>query len=128
MMNKTSQPKIRKMSPQFLVTDIDRSIAFYTEKLGFDIDFSYEDFYSGISKDGFSIHLKKGKPIMAKRQNKRNNEDLDLLFSVDKIEDLYEEMLSKSIEFIQPLRKMDYGKEFYVLDPDGYIIGFLEEA
>ncbi|MGE8291104.1 MAG: VOC family protein [Sphingobacterium sp.] len=45
------------MSPQFLVTDIDRSIAFYTEKLGFDIDFSYEDFYSGISKDGFSIHL-----------------------------------------------------------------------
>jgi len=127
-MNKTSQPKIRKMSPQFLVTDIDRSIAFYTEKLGFDIDFSYEDFYSGISKDGFSIHLKKGKPIMAERQNKRNNEDLDLLFSVDKIEDLYEEMLSKSIEFIQPLRKMDYGKEFYVLDPDGYIIGFLEEA
>ncbi|MGE8291103.1 MAG: VOC family protein [Sphingobacterium sp.] len=65
---------------------------------------------------------------MAERQNKRNNEDLDLLFSVDKIEDLYEEMLSKSIEFIQSLRKMDYGKEFYVLDPDGYIIGFLKEA
>ena len=50
--------KIKKMSPQLLVADIDRSIEFYTNKLGFDIDFRYEDFYSGISKDGFSIHLK----------------------------------------------------------------------
>ena len=120
--------KIKKMSPQLLVADIDRSIEFYTNKLGFDIDFRYEDFYSGISKDGFSIHLKSGKPSLEDRQNRRKNEDLDIVFSVDRIEDLYEEISSKSIDFIQPLRKMDYGKEFYVADPDGYIIAFLEEA
>ena len=116
------------MSPQLLVADIDRSIEFYTKKLGFGIDFRYEDFYSGISKDGFSIHLKVGKPSIEDRRKRRNKQDLDIVFSVDGIEDLYEEISGKSLDLIQPMRKMDYGKEFYVADPDGYIIAFLEET
>jgi len=28
---------------------------------------------------------------------------------------------------IQSLREMPYGREFYVADPDGYIIAFYEE-
>ena len=120
--------KIKKMSPQLLVADIDRSIEFYTKKLGFDVDFRYEDFYAGIIKDGYSIHLKNGKPSIEERQNRRKNEDLDVVFSVDGIEDLYEELSNKSVEFTQVLRKMPYGKEFYISDPDGYIISFLEEA
>jgi len=116
------------MSPQLLVADINRSIEFYAKKLGFEIDFRYEDFYAGISKDGCSIHLKVGKPSLEERQNKRKNEDLDIVFSVTNIEDLFEELKTYPIEFTQPLRKMDYGKEFYIIDPDGYIISFLEEA
>ena len=27
-----------------------------------------------------------------------------------------------------PLRKMPYGTEFYVRDPDGYILGFIQSA
>ena len=120
--------KIKKMSPQFLVTDIDRSIEFYVKKLSFDIEFSYEDFYAGIIKDGYSIHLKTGNPSIEERKNKRKNQDLDLIFSVDGIEDLYKELSNKFVEFTQPLRNMPYGKEFYIADPDGYIISFLEEA
>ena len=116
------------MSPQLIVADITRSIEFYTNKLGFEKDFLYEDFYAGISKDGFTIHLKVGKPSIEERQNKRKNEDLDIVFSVSNIEDLYKALSAKSIEFTQPLRKMDYGKEFYIMDPDGYIISFLEEV
>ena len=119
--------KIKKMSPQLLVTDLNRSIEFYAQKLGFDIEFRYEDFYAGISKDGFSIHLKVGKPSVEERQNKRKNEDIDIVFSVSSIEDLYKDASNKSVEFTQPLREMDYGKEFYIIDPDGYIISFLEE-
>ena len=128
IMDTITYPKIKKMSPQFLVTDIDRSIEFYTKKLGFDLDFRYEDFYSGLIKDGYSIHLKLGKPSIEERVNRRNNEHRDIIFSVESIEDLYEEILNKSAEVIQPLRDMPYGREFYVADPDGYIIAFLEEA
>jgi len=120
--------KIKKMSPQFLVTDIDRSIEFYVKKLGFDIEFSYEGFYAGIIKDGYSIHLKTGNSSIEERKNKRKNQDLDLIFSVDGIEDLYKELSNKFIEFTQTLRNMPYGKEFYIADPDGYIISFLEET
>ena len=116
------------MSPQIIVADIDRSIEFYTKKLGFDVDFRYEDFYAGIIKDGCSIHLKLGKSSIEERKNKRNNEDIDIIFSVDGIEELYQELSNKPIEFVQSLRDMPYGKEFYVADPDGYILSFLTEA
>jgi catechol 2,3-dioxygenase-like lactoylglutathione lyase family enzyme len=127
-MNTTTYSKIKKMSPLFLVADIDRSIEFYTKMLGFDIDFRYEEFYAGIIKDGCSIHLKLGKPSADERKNRKNNDDLDLVFSVDDIENLYQELSNKPIEFVQPIREMPYGKEFYVADPDGYIIAFLTEA
>jgi predicted lactoylglutathione lyase len=78
----STKSKIKKMSPQFLVTDIEHSIEFYTKKLGFDIEFRYEDFYAGIIKDNYSIHLKSGKPSIKERINKRENTDLDIVFSV----------------------------------------------
>ena len=125
-MNTGVSPKIKGMSPQFLVTDLDRSIKFYTNKLGFGVDFSFEDFYSGISKDGYSIHLKLAKPAIEERENKKNNEHLDIAFSVDEIEVLYEDLGKQSVDVIQPLREMPYGKEFYIADPDGYILAFME--
>jgi catechol 2,3-dioxygenase-like lactoylglutathione lyase family enzyme len=127
-MSKLTDSAIKRMSPQLLVTDLERSIEFYTRKLGFDLDFRYGDFYAGIIKHEYSIHLKSGHPSIEERKRRRINEDLDIVFSVDGIEDLYEEMLTSAAEIIQPLRQMPYAKEFYVADPDGYIIGFLEEA
>lgn len=127
-MNSLTYFKIKKMSPQLLVADIDRSVEFYTGKLGFDVDFRYDDFYVGIIKDGYSIHLKMSKPSIEESENRRNNEDLNIVFSVAGIEGLYEVLSNKSVEFVQSLRDMPYGKEFYVADPDGNIIAFLEEA
>ncbi len=125
-MSSPAETKINSMSPQFVVTDLDSSIEFYTASLGFDIDFRYEDFYAGLNKEGFTIHLKSGSSSAEERQRKRAHEDPDLVFSVSNIEALYRELSGKSVEIIQPLREMPYGKEFYISDPDGYIISFLE--
>jgi catechol 2,3-dioxygenase-like lactoylglutathione lyase family enzyme len=121
----SNAPALKKMSPQLLVADIEHSIEFYTKKLGFSLDFRYEDFYAGIVKDGHSIHLKSGAPP---RNGGKDNEDLDITFSVDDIERLYEEVLRASIDVVQPLRDMPYGREFYIADPDGNRIAFLKEA
>lgn len=126
-MNTGVYSTIKGMSPQLLVTDLERSIEFYTNKLGFDVDFCYEDFYSGITKDGYSIHLKLTEPAIEERENERNNEHLDIVFSVDEIEVLYEDLRNQSVEVIQPLREMPYGKEFYIVDPDGHILAFMEK-
>jgi catechol 2,3-dioxygenase-like lactoylglutathione lyase family enzyme len=49
---------ITSISPQLRTTDIASSIRFYTEKLGFSVEFNYEDFYVGIRAGGQLIHLK----------------------------------------------------------------------
>ena len=113
----------KQMSPQLPVTHIERSIEFYTKKLGFSVDFRYEDFYAGIVKDGYSIHLKCGIPP---GNDGKDKEDLEITFSVEGIERLYEDLLSKSTNIVQPLRDMPYGREFYIADPDGNRIAFLE--
>jgi uncharacterized glyoxalase superfamily protein PhnB len=43
------------------------------------------------------------------------------------VKDLYEELMNKSVEIVQPLCERPYGNEFYIVDPDGYILAFLEE-
>jgi len=119
--------KIKGMSPQLLVTDLTRSIEFYTLKLGFEIEFRYEDFYCGITKAGHSIHLKSVVHTIEERTYRIENEHTDIIFSVEGIDALYADINNISIRVIQSLRKMPYGREFYITDPDGYIIAFLEE-
>lgn len=120
--------RIKKMSPQLLVADIGASIEFYTQKIGFELDFRYEDFYAGIIKDGYSIHLKLGSPSLEDRQHKLKHDDLDIVFSIEDVETLYNDFVNKGIQITQPLCKRPYGKEFYIADPDGYILAFLEET
>ena len=127
-MDKTDHLKIKNISAQLLVSDMERSIGFYKNQLDFDVSFRYEDFYAGITNNGFSIHLKLGNTSVEERNNRRNNQHLDLTFSVEAIDSLYKEVVSRSVIIIQPLRDMPYGKEFYIADPDGYIIGFIEEG
>lgn len=115
------------MSPQLVVADMARSLGFYTEKLGFEVDFRYEGFYAGVIKGSCSIHLKAGKSSKEERENRRNNEHVDIIFSVEGIENLYRELLDHPVEVIQSLRDMPYGREFYIADPDDYILAFLEE-
>jgi predicted enzyme related to lactoylglutathione lyase len=120
----TTPFKIKNMSAQLLVADVERSIGFYIEKLGFDLDFRYQDFYAGIIKDGRSIHLKQTEISAEEIKIRNNNDNVAIIFSVDEIESLYEEITGKSIKIIQSLREMPYGKEFYIADLDENVIAF----
>jgi catechol 2,3-dioxygenase-like lactoylglutathione lyase family enzyme len=44
--------------PQLRTTDMASSLRFYVEKLGFSVEFNYEDFYVGIRTGQDTIHLK----------------------------------------------------------------------
>lgn len=50
------------VAPVFRVTDLARSIRFYREQLGFELDFSYEDFYASVHRDACYIHLRCAAP------------------------------------------------------------------
>ena len=51
-------PSIQNAAAQFLVDKLPDALAFYQERLGFTLDFVYEDFHASVSRDGATIHVK----------------------------------------------------------------------
>ena len=49
--------QITSVIPQLRTTDLAASIAFYTTKLGFTLEFQYEDFYAGVRSGPYVVHL-----------------------------------------------------------------------
>ncbi len=115
------------IAPQFLVDDLDRAIAYYRDKLGFDLDFKYQDFYAAVSRDGCAIHLKCAPKLPRNREDRKQNEHLDAYISVSGIRDLFRELETRGAQVVRPLEQRPWACiDFYVEDPDGYILCFSE--
>jgi catechol 2,3-dioxygenase-like lactoylglutathione lyase family enzyme len=116
------------IAPQFLVDDLDRAIAYYRDKLGFEVDFVYESFYASVTRDGFAIHLKHAPKLAADREYRKQNEHLDAYISVSGVGDLFNELERRGARMIKSLEKEPWGcVDFYVEDIDGYILCFSEQ-
>lgn len=120
--------KIAGISPQFLVDDLDRAIAYYCDKLGFELDFKYESFYASVTRDGFAIHLKGAPKLPAAREHLKQNEHLDAYISVTGVRELFKELQTRGARVIEPLKEEPWAcTDFYVEDADGYILCFSEQ-
>jgi catechol 2,3-dioxygenase-like lactoylglutathione lyase family enzyme len=121
--------RITGIAPQFLVDDLDRTIAYYCDKLGFALDFNYDSFYASVSRDGFAIHLKCAPKTIADREHRHQNEHLDAYISVTAVRDLFADFQSRGAHIIKPLEQRPWNcLDFYVEDPDGYILCFSEQT
>ena len=119
--------RLTGISPQFLVDDLGTAIAYYREKLGFDLDFSYESFYAGVSRDGFAIHLKCAPKSVSERARRKQEEHLDAYISVTGVAALHDELRSRGALIIKPVETRPWSCiDFYVEDADGYILCFSE--
>jgi catechol 2,3-dioxygenase-like lactoylglutathione lyase family enzyme len=119
---------ITGIAPQFLVDDLDRAVAYYCEKLGFELDFQYQSFYASVTRDGFAIHLKHAPKLAAERVHRKQNEHLDAYISVSGIRGLLSEFEKRGARLIKPLEQRPWAcLDFYVEDPDGYILCFSEQ-
>ncbi len=117
------------IAPQFLVQDLDRAIAYYCDQLGFKLEFKYQSFYAGVTRDGLAIHLKRAATLAGDRQHRRENEHLDAYISVSGIRDLFSELARRGAHVIKPLEARPWACiDFYVEDADGYILCFSEPA
>ncbi|MDO4763381.1 MAG: VOC family protein [Flavobacteriaceae bacterium] len=95
------------------VSDLEISKAFF-QKLGFDLKFQQEDWIEfNLGATSFAIlkrPAEKGKFIPQKTR---------IMFEVDDMESLYEELKRKGIHFIGSIRNENYGKLLTFEDPDG---------
>jgi len=123
-----SAAQITGIAPQFLVEDLDRAIAYYRDRLGFELDFVYESFYASVIRDGFAIHLKEAPKLAADRAHRKQNEHLDAYIAVSGIRGLFGELQTRGATVIRPLEERLWEcLDFYVEDPDGYILCFSEQ-
>jgi catechol 2,3-dioxygenase-like lactoylglutathione lyase family enzyme len=116
------------IAPQFLVDDLPRSIEYYCRCLGFALDFNYEGFYASVSRDGCAIHLKAAPKTIADRAHRKRHEHLDAYIVLRDAAALHDELRSRGALVTKPLEERPWScRDFYVEDPDGYILCFSEQ-
>ena len=121
--------KLTSIAPQFLVDDVQRSVEYYCRCLGFELDFCYEAFYASVSRDGCAIHLKAAPKTEADRLHRKQHEHLDAHIDVRNAAGLHDELRSRGALLTKPLEERPWScRDFYVEDPDGYILCFSEQT
>jgi catechol 2,3-dioxygenase-like lactoylglutathione lyase family enzyme len=119
--------RLTGIAPQFLVDDLAAAVAYYRDRLGFGVDFCYDSFYAGVSRDGFAIHLKCAPKTVSDRAHRRQHEHLDAYIGVSGVAALEEELRSRGARITKSLEARPWScLDFYVEDPDGYILCFSE--
>ena len=118
------RPRVTSFAPQFLVDDLERSIVYY-KKLGFTFGDTWQGFYAIGYIDGFELHLKEAPNNQDERRHRRDNDHLDAAAGVDGIEAFFAQCVDNGATILKPLTPTPWGtKDFYIEDPDGYIICF----
>ena len=106
------------------VNEIEPSLRFYVDLLGFTCTFTWEDpvSYAVLKRDGVSIHLSlQDQPVQVA-------ESTSCYVFCHDVEALSEEFKAKGIAFHEPLNTTDYRmKEFAVKDPEGHKVCFGQE-
>jgi len=120
----TTQPRVTSFAPQFLVDDLERAMSYY-RKLGFTFGEPWDGFYAIGKLDGLELHLKEAPKNDAERKYRRDHEHLDAAAGVNGVEAFYARCVANGVTILRPLTPTEWGtKDFYVEDPDGYVISF----
>jgi catechol 2,3-dioxygenase-like lactoylglutathione lyase family enzyme len=124
-----TRPITSAISPCFIVSDVDRSIAFYRDKLGFETRFRAPDegaFFGIIGRDGAQIFIKSHGGISPVPNCQRHPFlRLDAFVYAPDPDALAAEFADHGAEFSAPLEDTHDGlRGFEVRDPDGYVLFF----
>ena len=125
--------QLNKLTPNLVVSDVSRSIAFYRDRLGFELETTVpenEPYVFAIVRSGaVQIFLNAPGPAIDEYPAMKDRPlggTFTMFIEVTGIERTYDE-LKAEIPIVTPLETKWYGvTEFVVADPDGYLITFAE--
>lgn len=123
-----SQPILLNVEPTLFVTDFARTLAFFTEKLGFKVSFTYGEpaFYGQVVRDAALLNLRHvDAPVL---DRSREQDLLSASIWVSNAKQLFLEFQGRDVPLHQPLRREPWHGQgqggFIVVDPDGNLVGF----
>ncbi|HEY3948441.1 VOC family protein [Phenylobacterium sp.] len=125
-MTRAATPAI---SPFFVVSDVRRSIAFYRDRLGFEVTFQQPDeepFFAIVVRDGAQLFLKSQAGITPVPNHARHRHlRLDAHVHAPDPDALAAEFAAAGAAFSAPLCDTHDGlRGFEVKDPDGHVLFF----
>ena len=119
---------VKALTPQLRTTDLDGAVRFYTETLGFELAFRYEDFYAGVGAGGFLLHLKLSDTTDPSVPFVRG-EHLHLHITVDDLDGMFERVKAGSVTVVEEPTDREWGlRECVIEDLDGHTLYFAQEA
>ena len=130
----TPRPILNSIEAQLFVANIKTSCDFYTDKLGFAVEFVYGDppFYGQVRRDHARLNLRVvGEPVFAGDVREREHllSASITVASADEVRQLFLSYQAAEVRFSQTLKKEPWGaRTFVVIDPDGNLILFAGPA
>jgi len=127
-----TQTEIGGASPCFIVRNVPAALAFYRDKLGFEISYQGpepDDVFFGIVERGRSMIMFKAvgvEPVPNRtRDIGKSKPPWDTYIYVPDPDALAAEFASRNVEFSEPLKDTDDGlRGFELKDADGYVLFF----
>src|SRR5579863_4714018 len=122
-----TRPTTEAISPFFIVTDVEQTIAFYRDKLGFETRWQQPErnpFTAIIGRDGAQIFVKSEKDV-APLPNPQRHPHLrwDAFVYAEDPDALAAEFVGHGAAFSVPLMDTNDGlRGFEICDPDGYVL------
>jgi catechol 2,3-dioxygenase-like lactoylglutathione lyase family enzyme len=123
------RPTLAAISPSFIVSDVSQTIAFYRDKLGFEVRFQQPDddpFFAIIGRDNAQIFIKaEGGIAPVPNSTRHPHLRLDAFIYVADPDVLAAEIASNGAAFSASLGDTHDGlRGFEIHDPDGYVLFF----
>jgi len=127
-----TQAEISGISPFLIVRDVAAALAFYSDRLGFEITFqgpTADDLFFGIVRRGGAMIMLKDVGVDPlpnyKRDVKKGVARWDAYLCVPDPDALAAEFASRKVEFSEPLKDIHDGLGgFELKDADGYVLFF----
>ena len=126
--------ELKKLTPNLIVSSVERSLAFYCDVLGFNRTMTVPDqspyVFAAVQSGPVEIFLNDPGPAVEEYPafaGKPIGGTLTLYIEVAGVEKVYA-ALKASVKVTMPLERKFYGvTEFAFEDPDGYVITFAEK-
>jgi glyoxylase I family protein len=122
--------KIRFEGLSLTVASIERSIAFYSGKLGFTVAWNAAPDFAMVRIEGngtigfLARHLAEKEGIAETTADQKRA--IHVEFSTDDLDGLYEELKAKGVEFAEPPHDEPWERSMTAYDPDGYAVEFAQ--
>jgi uncharacterized glyoxalase superfamily protein PhnB len=117
--------QISGVIPQLRTTDLASTIEFYTTRVGFTLDFQYEDFYAGLRAGDQVVHFKLTDEPDPSIEFVARGEHFHLYLQTADVSAAADSLRRNGVDLVQDVHRTDWGTlELIIRDDQGHTLYF----